>query len=203
MIKSTFYNLPDDKRRRVTKAIVSEFAEAADEKISINRIIKRAAISRGSFYQYFDDKVDLIEVLMKRSVEFLIESLNKAVNDSNGDIFYIYEQIFDIIVAFSENETNRIVLRRLTRNLRANNDLVSEYLLNRFNGLSEFIGCFKTYSRSGLRYPGDRDFELLTQILNGMLKNAVFNFLVIEQPLEAVRSEYTRKLEILKTGAVN
>ena len=28
-----------------------------NEKVSINRIIKTAEISRGSFYQYFDDKV--------------------------------------------------------------------------------------------------------------------------------------------------
>ncbi len=202
MIKPTFYNLPDDKRRRVIQAIVCEFAEASDEKISINRIVKRAGISRGSFYQYFDDKVDLIEVLLKRFVELVIEGLNKAVKDSNGDVFYIYEGLFDIVASFAENETNRTVLRRLARNLRANNDLVSEYIMNRFRGLSEFRGCFMRFSRSGLRYRDNHDYELLTQILNGLLKNAAFNFYVMEQPLETVRSDYRRKLEIVKTGAV-
>ena len=65
VIKPTFYNLPEEKRRRITAAIISEFSETSDEKVSINRIIHRAEISRGSFYQYFDDKVDLIEVLMR------------------------------------------------------------------------------------------------------------------------------------------
>ena len=51
MIKPTFYNLSDDKRKRVLQAILEEFADTDSEKISINRIIKRANISRGSFYQ--------------------------------------------------------------------------------------------------------------------------------------------------------
>lgn len=202
MIKSTFYNLPEEKRLRVTQAIICEFADASDEKISINRIVKRAGISRGSFYQYFDDKVDLIDVLLKRFVELIIEDLNKVVKDSNGDVFYIYEQLFDIVASFSENETYRIILRRLMRSLRANNDLVSEYIMNRFKGLSEFRGCFRRFSRDGLRYRDNHDYELLTQILNGMLKNAAFNFYVMEQELENVRGDYRRKLEILKTGAV-
>ena len=59
MIKSTFYNLSDAKRERVIRAIMQEFAGNESEKVSINRIIKNADISRGSFYQYFDDKSDL------------------------------------------------------------------------------------------------------------------------------------------------
>lgn len=49
--------------------------ERPNEKVSINRIIKTAEISRGSFYQYFDDKVDLIEIITKTMFD---ESSNKA-----------------------------------------------------------------------------------------------------------------------------
>ena len=55
MIKSTFYNLPEEKRQRITDAIFNEFAGSSGERVSINNIIKNANISRGSFYQYFDD----------------------------------------------------------------------------------------------------------------------------------------------------
>lgn len=75
MIKKTFYNLPYEKRKRITDAVIKEFKERPNEKVSINRIIKTAEISRGSFYQYFDDKVDLIEIITKTMFE---ESSNKA-----------------------------------------------------------------------------------------------------------------------------
>lgn len=49
MIKNTFYNLPEEKRQRITDAIFNEFAGSSGERVSINNIIKNANISRGSF----------------------------------------------------------------------------------------------------------------------------------------------------------
>ena len=40
MIKKTFYNLPYEKRKRITDAVIKEFMERPNEKVSINRIIK-------------------------------------------------------------------------------------------------------------------------------------------------------------------
>ena len=53
MPKETFYRLPDEKRERIMAAAEREFLENSFEAASINRIIKEAAIPRGSFYQYF------------------------------------------------------------------------------------------------------------------------------------------------------
>ena len=95
MIKKTFYNLPYEKRKRITDAVIKEFMERPNEKVSINRIIKTAEISRGSFYQYFDDKVDLIEIITKTMFE---ESNNKAkeiLKLSCGDLFVMYIKMFD------------------------------------------------------------------------------------------------------------
>ncbi len=202
VIKPTFYNLPEEKRRRITAAIISEFSETSDEKVSINRIIHRAEISRGSFYQYFDDKVDLIEVLMKSFVEAVLENLDTAASGADNDIFSTYAQLFDIIASVSEDCENRTVLRRLSGNLRANDDLVFEYMKNRFKGIDEFKDCTKHFSREKLRFPDDSDFELLLQILTGILKNALFNYYVMEEAYEKVRRDYRRKLTILQAGAL-
>ena len=51
MIKSTFLNLPEIKKQRVIDAIIDEFAADETTRVSINNIIERADISRGSFYQ--------------------------------------------------------------------------------------------------------------------------------------------------------
>ena len=65
MIKQTFYNLPETKRERIYQAIKTEFDRVPLDKISINSIIKEANISRGSFYQYFESKEDLLRVYFK------------------------------------------------------------------------------------------------------------------------------------------
>jgi AcrR family transcriptional regulator len=63
---STFFNLPEVKRERIFAAAVAEFAERPFSQASINSIIKKAGISRGSFYQYFADKADLYTHVITR-----------------------------------------------------------------------------------------------------------------------------------------
>ena len=53
MPTSTFFNLPPPKRERLLRAAVEEFSRKPFGEASINRIVQKAEISRGSFYQYF------------------------------------------------------------------------------------------------------------------------------------------------------
>lgn len=57
--KSTFFNLSEDKRKRILQEAVLEFRDNNFDVASINRIVERSGISKGSFYQYFKDKEDL------------------------------------------------------------------------------------------------------------------------------------------------
>ena len=179
-----------------------EFASSTTEKVSINRIVKTAGISRGSFYQYFDDKVDLVEVLTKSFIDLSIDQAYKALKDSNGDIFYTYEMMFEIISDFAKNNKQKVVLKNLLKNLRANDDLISEYLMHRFSGFAELIELTKHFNRDNLKYRNEEDVEALNQILTQVLKNAIFNYFVKGNDYEGVKRSYLRKLEIIKSGAV-
>lgn len=64
MPKQTFLNLPEDKRTVITNAAIDEFAEYGFEAASINRIVANGGISKGSFYQYFEDKMDVFKFLL-------------------------------------------------------------------------------------------------------------------------------------------
>ena len=202
MIKKTFYNLPEEKRQRIISAVMNEFSSSATEKVSINRIIKAANISRGSFYQYFDDKVDLVEVLVKTFADISVEGGRKALEYSNGDIFYTYEKLFDIIADFGRDKKQKMILKNLMKNLRANDDLISEYLINRFEGLAPFREFSNRFNRDNLKYKSAEDVQCLSQILTQVLKNAIFDVFVAGMDCDKVRKNYLRKLEIIKSGAV-
>ena len=74
MPKKTFLNLPDEKRQTIINAAIEEFAEYGLENASTNRIVANSGISKGSFYQYFDDKQDvfmyLLTVLENEKMEY-------------------------------------------------------------------------------------------------------------------------------------
>lgn len=202
MIKQTFYNLPEHKRQRVINAVVDEFANAESDKVSINHIVQNADISRGSFYQYFDDKLDLVEVLIKSFIDKGIDDVRRAIVSSDGDIFYTFECMYDVIVRFSEDEKQKRVLKNLISNVRANNNLVSDYIIKRYKGIESLINITDEFSRKGFRFKSDEDMILLQQILTSVLKNAIYNYYVFDADAEETKKRYLRKLYIIKHGAM-
>ena len=64
MPNQTFFNLPAEKREQILQVTIDEFAENDYDSASISRIVARAGIAKGSFYQYFTDKEDLYAYLL-------------------------------------------------------------------------------------------------------------------------------------------
>ena len=202
MIKKTFYNLPYEKRKRITDAVIKEFMERPNEKVSINRIIKTAEISRGSFYQNFDDKVDLIEIITKTMFE---ESSNKAkeiLKLSCGDLFVMYIKMFDYFGDYSSQKQTMKIMRNLVDSFKANDDLVSEYLKNRFNIALSNNEIYLMVDRQNLKFQDNESVKCLIEILTQVLKNAIFDVFVAGSDREEVRERLIKKIDIIKQGAV-
>lgn len=68
MPKETFFNLSEEKREHITNIAIDEFATHNYAEVSISRIVARAGIAKGSFYQYFEDKEDLFGYLLDLAV---------------------------------------------------------------------------------------------------------------------------------------
>ena len=65
MPKATFLQLPDEKKNKIIKAAKKEFERVPFEQTSIKNIVEDAEIARGSFYQYFESKEDLLRIYFK------------------------------------------------------------------------------------------------------------------------------------------
>lgn len=87
MPKETFFNLPDQKRERIIDVAVDEFAENDYPNVSISRLVDRAGIAKGSFYQYFEDKEDLFRHLMDIAAQEKKAFLSEPPPDPQMDIF--------------------------------------------------------------------------------------------------------------------
>ena len=69
MPKDTFFNLPGDKRTLICDVAIDEFADHPFDQASVNRIVAKSGIAKGSFYQYFEDKEDLFLYIIQRIAE--------------------------------------------------------------------------------------------------------------------------------------
>lgn len=202
MVKKTFYNLPEEKRQRIIDAIMKEFASYTYENISINRIIKDADIPRGSFYQYFDDKIDLVQVLTKSFIDLSIYKAYATLNYQKGDLFRIYEILFEILCDFAHNPKQKMVLRNLFHHLRSNDEIIADFIAERLVNFAELINFNNNVDIDNLKYKNKEDVVCLIHILNQILKNAIYNYFVVNKEYAIVKESYFRKLEIIKSGAV-
>ena len=99
MPKETFYRLPDEKRERIMAAAEREFLENSFEEASINRIIKEAAIPRGSFYQYFEDKKDIFLYIVSTHKNEAFGFVESFIKDSDGDVFSFMRKAIDFMIS--------------------------------------------------------------------------------------------------------
>ena len=87
MPTSTLFRLPPEKRERLMEACWGELTRARFEEVSVNRVISAAEISRGSFYQYFTDREDMIRYLMENMRRYFVGLLRELLEQAEGDLF--------------------------------------------------------------------------------------------------------------------
>jgi AcrR family transcriptional regulator len=63
MARPRFANLDLDTRYRILETAAEEFAARGYDGVSLNQLIDRLEMSKGSFYYYFDDKADLFSTV--------------------------------------------------------------------------------------------------------------------------------------------
>lgn len=66
-----FYKLNEDKQKRILDNALEEFVAHGFENASLNAIIAKSEISKGSFYYYFEDKIDLFVTVLRSQVDIV------------------------------------------------------------------------------------------------------------------------------------
>jgi AcrR family transcriptional regulator len=99
MPTDTFFALAADRRDRLVHEAIVEFADHAYGEASLSQIARRTRIAKGSFYQYFEDKLDLYRWLVtdeapRQKRAFL------AGPGATGDFWARFEHVVERGMAF-------------------------------------------------------------------------------------------------------
>ena len=73
----------DERKSELLDAAQELFFEKGYEKTSVNTIIKKVGVSKGTFYYYFKSKVDLLDDLVEKRADQLMESWEEIIADEN------------------------------------------------------------------------------------------------------------------------
>lgn len=64
MPKKTFFNLEEEKQANILEQSIKIFSESSYNEVKIAALIRAAGIPRTSFYDYFEDKLDLYSYII-------------------------------------------------------------------------------------------------------------------------------------------
>ncbi|MBC2715613.1 MAG: futalosine hydrolase [Desulfobacteraceae bacterium] len=82
--RKTFQNLSKEKQERITRIAIEEFGNKGFDGASINAMVGRMEIAKGSIFQYFGDKKGLFLFVFNRSVD-LVKGYLRTVRDQSSD----------------------------------------------------------------------------------------------------------------------
>lgn len=101
---STFRHLPPDKQERVLDAALAEFAEQGYQAASLNRVVAKAGIAKGSLYQYFPNKEGIFNYIFQHALQVVRRTLTTVKEETLEENFFVrLEKSLLAGVRFSRN----------------------------------------------------------------------------------------------------
>lgn len=195
-----FLNLPQEKRQRILSAAMEEFTRVPYDEVSINRIICGAHIPRGSFYQYFEGKKDLLDFIMQGYGEGLRKLMDDGLASTGGDLFAVFTDVLDYTLVLGMDEKERAFISNIISGARlcdvetfAFSQVTTAQLLQMYRDKIDFTSFYRD------------DEDYLTEVV-GMLAMLLGHtvarvFAAGAQP-EQIQQSFRCRLEIIKQGVI-
>lgn len=198
-----FFNLSHEKQMKIVGSALMELSRVPADKISINQIIHNAGISRGSFYQYFDDKFDLLEYILSDFKNMSQSCFRRNLEKYHGDIFRMTKAVYEEIILLGQDEHNLKIIgnfflgTKFTRNDRIN-------FMKIFNISEGFLEeVIMSYSESNNFIEKNTEFvSNLIEIICLLIKQSLTDIFSDYANLEIYKNSFYIQLEIIRRGSI-
>ncbi|MEW9095503.1 MAG: TetR family transcriptional regulator [Clostridiaceae bacterium] len=199
MPTDTFFNLPLEKKNKIIEAIKKEFARVPFDKVSINKIVQDAKISRGSFYMYFEDKRDMLIYLLSNYHEEVMSIIKESFKRNSGDVFEVFADILKFTANFGTAKENIAFCMNIFSNQTLQNDIILQFA--NCGRKNDFFNLFKQYTDTkSLNLQNPNDIEDIIDILISVTQKATMDIFLCIGEKDEILEAYTNKITILKRG---
>ncbi len=199
MPKETFYNLSEDKKQRIVDAAIQKVGEKGYDKTSISAIIKVAGIPRGSFYQYFEDKLDLFMYIFETIQHKKLAYFKPLMQEIEQKPFIVlYRQFIEYGLRFSRENPDAFMLGY---QIYKSNDLSLNRILNHLEeaGIASLIDYVKKDVEKGF-VKEDVDVKTVATLLYNFNARDILEALYQGKGDEEILAMSDKILTILKYG---
>lgn len=192
-----FLNLPQEKRERILAAAEEEFSRVPFEEVSINKIVRTAQIPRGSFYQYFEGKNDLLCYLMQDYHEMVVRRTKELVAQGE-DIFSVLSCVLATTVEYGMQKDRMALCKNVFAHLRAHEE--KAYELVNYDAQSLLDEFLPHLNLKQLRFSARQDMLDMLDILASLLRRALATVFVGNCDWPEAQKKLDNQLRMIKQG---
>lgn len=200
MPKETFMKLPEEKKGKILKAAKKEFARVPFSETSIKNIVEDAGIARGSFYQYFETKEDLLEYIISNHVMMVNKSTEETFYKTNGDIFEVFISIYDHVLEQCKEEEEFRLYKNIFENMKNSEDGIFLSTIKKYKP-KEISEYYNFINKENLKIENENDLKLIMKMLDNITKKAVIMSFKYNDKNKA-KDDYLKMINYLKFGVV-
>ena len=198
-----FYTIRERKKNNILDAIEKCMQTQNYDKLSINDIVVAADISRGSFYNYFADKSDAVDTLVKEKINGLFNNFKECIVACNGNLFdgvYLgYNQVKDNL----KNKIFRTIMKNLKFFVEIGTKII--YSDEYENDMVSFIDWLIDNTNEGKEILNTREkMANVVDLFISLLSNIVLKIVISDfKNNEEMNSGFDYKFNIIKVGVIN
>ena len=199
MPKETFFRLPAEKREAILLAIRQELRRVSFDQLSVNRIIREAGIPRGSFYQYFEDREDLLVYVLEQIEALIREKLLRSLRESGGDIFRVFSDSFRHMLAILDQPEQATIFRNFLADFRPCSNRPGVLFGSRI-AQSTLDVVRQSVNTAPLQLQQEEDLTRMLEILQAVTLTAVADAFLHPEEADRIAAGFEQKLRLLREG---
>ena len=198
-----FNKLPEEKKKAIRDAAMEECIRVPFEKVSINKIIQNAGISRGSFYTYFEDKRDVVRYIFSDTADKLKDFWTTSVVSNGGDLWSASEELLDQAITFAQKGKTFQMLQsfvlyqdfdKLFSEVHGGNHMGEK------KGNEILAALYEVTDRANFQKTDMKSFTLLVSMIMACVMEGIGWYNRHMESEENIKKIFREKLEILQHG---
>ncbi|EMF0155875.1 TetR/AcrR family transcriptional regulator [Enterococcus hirae] len=196
MPKSTFLNLPNEKKQRLIEILLENFSARHISQVKVADIVEDMAMSRGAFYKYFEDLEDAYTYTIQYYSIQIHRDILKYISQNKQDFFQGIENYLAWCSELEQKSSYWQAIRFLTRS----DDFTNHQRTKPSAESGRLKEWFKLLKANGFHITSEEEAISFLYFVMDLVINSLTDYIANDWTTDELLQDYRYKVKWLQRG---
>lgn len=196
MPKSTFLNLPNEKKQRLIEILLENFSARHISQVKVADIVEDMAMSRGAFYKYFEDLEDAYTYTIQYYSIQIHRDILKYISQNKQDFFQGIENYLAWCSELEQKSSYWQAIRFLTRS----DDFTNHQRTKPSAVSGRLKEWFKLLKANGFHITSEEEAISFLYFVMDLVINSLTDYIANDWTTDELLQDYRYKVKWLQRG---